>query len=150
MLKYPATVAAQQPGLTALAASQRQYLVGAAWNALAPQIGPILPTLNAASATLLSQVAAQVAQVAEWIQPQVAGLVPVDQYWLATAVTARAIAAAAALAAWGATGTATVRLTQAASAALQTLQAWDPVFAYTAPPQPAALALTLLQGVTLP
>ena len=150
MERYPTQVASQQPLLGPLAAIQQTYPVCQAWiilqatmTAQAASLSP--PALQQCS--IIARILGAVFGVLENAMPQSV----VEQTYLQTLEqTAWTTASQIYLLALDSTATGILTLTQAAQAALTTLQAWDPVLAVTVPTNPAALAYTLCQGVTFP
>ena len=150
MERYPVQVASQQPLLGPLAAIQQTYPVCQAWIALQATITAQAATLSPAALQQCSRIArilGAVFGVLESATPQSV----IEQTFLQTLEqTAWTTASQTYLLAIDSTATGVLTLTQAAHAALTTLQAWDPVLGVSVPTNPAALANVVCQGVTFP
>lgn len=148
MERYPVQVASQQPLLGPLAAIQQAYPACAAWIALQATITATAPTLSPTALQQCSRIARVLGAVFGVIEQATPQSVLEQTYLQTLEQTAWTTASQIYVLALDSTATGVITLTQAAQAALTTLEAWDPVLGVSVPENPATLALTLCQGVT--
>lgn len=149
MLRYPSQVSAQQAVLAPLQSLVSTVPACELWITFAASADLLFPSLSTGALTLLSQIADSMAKVADYLYNASTQSVYSSQYLLTLANSARTIASNAAVAAPLATGTVQVSLTQSAQTAFQSLLAWDAVQGYQAPPDPGAVATTMMEGATI-
>lgn len=149
MLRYPASVPAQQALLAPLDALINTIPAFEQWISFAARVDLVFSSLSPGSLQNLAQMALAIAKVADYVYSQSAQSVYSSQYLLNLSVASRQLAQNALLAAPLTAGTVSIRMSQTAQTALLALSAWDAVQGYAAPPNPGAVATLLTGGISL-
>ncbi len=150
MLRYPSKIDTQQIVLSPLDAIVNQYPACEMWILVSDQVDAVFDNLSVSGLKNWSQVAYAMKKVLDYLFATYVQSVSSQQYLLALATSAHAMAYSASFAATtNPTGTSQVTLDQAAQNALNLLSAWDAVQGYPPPKNPGQLAYVMMNGVSV-
>jgi hypothetical protein len=149
MVKYPVTVSAQQIVLAPLQTLLSQMPFCEAFRTFVAQVEDDWSEWAPGALESIAQISTSMATVFDYLHTSTDQSIDSSQYLLTLSNAARRLSVNARLASVVTTGSQTFNVPQSAQNALSTLSAWDAAQGYAAPPNYAALANALMNGVVV-